>query len=228
MQYCWTTSWGLSTRFIGAIIMTHGDDQGLMLPPRLAPIQIVIVPIARNDEERSRVMEVVEQLKKRLVDFRIKVDDRTEVNPRFQVQRLGNARRTSAHRNWPRDVDKGVVTVARRDIPGKAGKITLGMDGLEQTLKLQLEEVQKAMLARATAFRDANIHDPKDYAAFREVVENGWAFSWWCGSSDCEVHIKEETKATARNIPLDQPEGHGRCIYCGQPASQRAYFAKAY
>ena len=208
--------------------MTHGDDNGLMLPPRLAPIQIVIVPIARNDEERSRVMEVVDQLKKRLVDFRIKVDDRTELTPGFKYHDWELRGVPLRIEIGPRDVDQGVVTVARRDIPGKAGKITLGMDGLEQTLKLQLEEVQKAMLARATAFRDANIHDPKDYAAFREVVENGWAFSWWCGSSDCEVHIKEETKATARNIPLDQPEGHGRCIYCGQPASQRAYFAKAY
>jgi len=228
LQYCWTTSWGLSTRFIGAIIMTHGDDNGLMLPPRLAPIQIVIVPIARNDEERSRVMEVVDQLKKRLVDFRIKVDDRTELTPGFKYHDWEMRGVPLRIEIGPRDVDQGVVTVARRDIPGKVGKITLAMDGLEETLKLLLEEVQKAMLARATAFRDANIHEPKDYAAFREVVENGWAFSWWCGSSDCEVHIKEETKATARNIPLDQPEGHGRCIYCGQPASQRAYFAKAY
>jgi prolyl-tRNA synthetase len=84
------------------------------------------------------------------------------------------------------------------------------------------------MLARATAFRDANIHDPKDYAEFRQVVEGGWAFSWFCGSSECEVHIKEDTRATARNIPLDQPESHGHCIYCGQPATRRAYFAKAY
>ena len=162
------------------------------------------------------------------MDFRIKVDDRTELTPGFKYHDWELRGVPLRIEIGPRDVDQGVVTVARRDIPGKAGKITLPMDGLEQTLKLLLEEVQKAMLARATAFRDANIHDPKDYSAFREVVENGWAFSWWCGSSDCEVHIKEETKATARNIPLDQPEGHGRCIYCGQPASQRAYFAKAY
>ena len=102
------------------------------------------------------------------------------------------------------------------------------MDGLEQSLKQMLAEVQNSMLARATAFRDSHIHDPKDFTAFRDVVEGGWAFSWYCGSSECEAHIKEETKATARNIPLDQPEGHGRCIYCGQPASRRAYFAKAY
>ena len=228
LQYCWTTSWGLSTRFIGAIIMTHGDDNGLMLPPRLAPIQIVIVPIARNDEERSKVMEVVDQLKKRLVDFRIKVDDRTELTPGFKYHDWELRGVPLRIEIGPRDVDQGVVTIARRDIPGKAGKTALPMDGLEQTLKLQLEEIQKAMLARAIAFRDGNIHDPRDYAAFREVVEGGWAFSWYCGSSDCEAHIKEDTKATARNIPLDQPEGHGRCIYCGQPASQRAYFAKAY
>jgi prolyl-tRNA synthetase len=228
LQYCWTTSWGLSTRFIGAIIMTHGDDNGLMLPPRLAPIQIVIVPIARSDEERSKVMDVVEQLKKRLVDFRVKVDDRTEMTPGFKFHDWEMRGVPLRIEIGPRDVDQSVVTVARRDIPGKAGKTTLGMDGLEQSLKQMLAEVQNSMLARATAFRDSHIHDPKDFAAFRDVVEGGWAFSWYCGSSECEAHIKEETKATARNIPLDQPEGHGRCIYCGQPASRRAYFAKAY
>lgn len=228
LQYCWTTSWGLSTRFIGAIIMTHGDDNGLMLPPRLAPIQIVIVPIARSDEERSKVMEVVEQLKKRLVDFRVKVDDRTEMTPGFKFHDWEMRGVPLRIEIGPRDVDQGVVTIARRDIPGKSGKTTLGMDGLELSLKQMLTEVQNSMLARATAFRDSHIHDPKDFAAFRDVVEGGWAFSWYCGSSECEAHIKEETKATARNIPLDQPEGHGRCIYCGQPASRRAYFAKAY
>lgn len=228
LQYCWTTSWGLSTRFIGAIIMTHGDDNGLMLPPRLAPIQIVIVPIARSDEERSKVMEVVEQLKKRLVDFRVKVDDRTEMTPGFKFHDWEMRGVPLRIEIGPRDVDQGVVTIARRDIPGKSGKTTLGMDGLELSLKSMLTEIQNSMLARATAFRDSHIHDPKDFAAFRDVVEGGWAFSWYCGSSECEAHIKEETKATARNIPLDQPEGHGRCIYCGQPASRRAYFAKAY
>jgi len=228
LQHCWTTSWGLSTRFIGAIIMTHGDDNGLMLPPRLAPIQIVIVPIARNDDERAKVMEVVEQLQQRLADFRIKVDDRTELTPGFKFHDWELRGVPVRIEIGPRDVDQGVVTVARRDVPGKAGKSTLPMAGLEGSLKDLLENIQSAMLARATAFRDANIHDPKDYAAFREVVEGGWAFSWFCGSSECEVHIKEDTRATARNIPLDQPEGHGHCIYCGQPATRKAYFAKAY
>lgn len=228
LQYCWTTSWGLSTRFIGAIIMTHGDDNGLMLPPRLAPIQIVIVPIARNDEERSKVMEVVEQLKKRLVDFRIKVDDRTEMTPGFKFHDWELRGVPLRIEIGPRDVDQGVVTVARRDMPGKAGKVTLALEGLEQSLKDLLAAVQQAMLDRATAFRDSHIFEPRDYEDFKAIIENGWAYTWWCEGADCEARIKEDTKATARNIPLDQPETHGRCICCGQPARRRAYFAKAY
>ncbi len=229
LQYAWTTSWGVSTRFVGAIIMTHGDDQGLVLPPKLAPIQIVIVPIARSDADRSKVMPVVEQVASELQNhFRVKVDDRTEVTPGFKFNDWELRGVPIRLEIGPKDIEKGVVTAARRDIPGRDGKSTLTMDQLSAQVAELLTEIHASMYDKAEAFRDAHIYDPKDYEELKEVVQNGWAFSWWCGSRDCEAKIKEETKATTRCIPFQQPEGHGRCIYCGQPASERVYFARAY
>ena len=228
LQFAWTTSWGLSTRFIGAIIMTHGDDQGLILPPRLAPIQIVVVPIARNDEEKARVMPVVERLRRELAEFRLKVDDRSEVTPGFKFndwEMRGVPLRIEV---GPKDVEKNVITVARRDMPGRAGKSALGMDQLAPQVAGLLNEIQASMLAKATAFRDSHIHEPRNYDDLKQIVTNGWAFAWWCGSKECEAKIKEDTRATTRCLPLDQPEGSGRCIVCGEPAHERAYFAKAY
>jgi prolyl-tRNA synthetase len=228
LQYCWTTSWGLSTRFVGAVIMTHGDDQGLVLPPRLAPIQVVIVPIVRNDEEKSVVMPVIEQLRQQLSDVRIKVDDRMELTPGFKFndwEMRGVPLRLEV---GPRDVQNGVVVAARRDVPGKAGKITLNMEQIDKQVNDLLKEIQQAMLERATTFRDAHIYEPKDYADLQEIVKEGWAFAWWCGDSECETKVKEDTKATIRCIPDEQPGGSGTCVYCGKPATQKAYFSKAY
>ncbi len=228
LQYCWTTSWGLSTRFVGAVIMTHGDDQGLVLPPRLAPIQVVIVPIVRNDEEKSVVMPVIEQLRLQLSDFRVKVDDRMELTPGFKFndwEMRGVPLRVEV---GPRDVQNGVVVAARRDLPGKAGKTTLKMEQIEKQVNDLLKEIQQAMLERATTFRDAHIYEPKDYADLQEIVKEGWAFAWWCGDAECELKIKEDTKATIRCIPDEQPGGSGTCVYCGKPATQKVYFSKAY
>ena len=228
LQYCWTTSWGVSTRMIGAIIMTHGDDQGLMLPPRLAPIQIVIVPIFKNDAEQAKVMPVVQQLEASLKNFRVKVDARTEVTPGFKFNDWEMRGVPVRIEIGPKDVDKGVVTVARRDVPGREGKITLSPDQIAAPIGELLNEIHTAMLNRARAFRDAHISDPRDYTEFQEVVQNGWALSYWCGDAACEAVIKEDTKATTRCIPAEQPSGPGRCIRCGQPAAEKAYFARAY
>lgn len=227
-QFVWTTSWGLSTRFVGAIIMAHGDDQGLMLPPRLAPYQAVIVPIFKNDEEKSKVMPVVERLKQELSGLRLKVDDRTEVTPGFKFndwELRGVPLRIEV---GPKDVEKNSVALARRDVPGKAGKTFVSQDNLAAQVKTLLDEIQASMFARAVAFRDANIHDPKDFDEFKQIVTDGWAYAWWCGEAECEARIKEETKATTRNIPLDQPGGSGVCIHCGKPAAEKVYFARAY
>lgn len=227
-QYCWTTSWGLSTRFIGAIIMTHGDDQGLILPPRLAPIQIVIIPIYKNDSEKSSVMEVVERIKGELSLFRIKIDDRTEVTPGFKFndwELKGVPLRIEV---GPKDVEKGSLALARRDRPGHEGKTFVPQANISLTVADMLDDIQKSLLARATAFRDANIHDPANYEELKEVVTKGWAYSWWCENAECEAKIKEDTKASSRCLPIDQPSGTGNCIVCGKKASRKAYFAKSY
>jgi len=228
LQYAWTTSWGLSTRFVGAIIMTHGDDQGLILPPKLAPIQVVIVPIFRDDQERSQVMPVVEKVKAELSEFRVKLDDRMEVTPGFKFNDWELRGVPLRIEIGPKDVAKGTVAAARRDIPGRQGKTFLSQQGLSGQVGNLLERIQASLFEKALAFRKANTYEPHDYIEFQEVVKNGWAFSWWCKNPECEQKIKEETKATTRCIPFEQPAGDGKCIYCGRPAHEKVYFARAY
>ena len=230
LQYAWTTSWGLSTRFIGAIIMTHGDDQGLILPPRLAPIQAVIVPIFKSDAETATVMETVTRVQGELkaAGMRVKVDDRTEVTPGFKFNDWEMRGVPLRIEIGPKDIEKGTVALARRDRPGREGKSFVPQAGLSTTVADLLVDIQKSLLERATAFRDSHIFDPKDYAELTEVVQNGWALSWWCESAECEAKVKEDTKATTRCIPLGQEEGHGKCIVCGKDAKHKVYFAKTY
>jgi prolyl-tRNA synthetase len=230
LQYAWTTSWGLSTRFIGAIIMTHGDDQGLIMPPRLAPIQVVIVPIYKSDAEIATVMETVNRVQAELkaAGIRLKLDDRTEVTPGYKFndwELRGVPLRIEV---GPRDVEKGSVAIARRDRPGREGKSFLPQAGLSAAVLNLLEEIQKSLLDRATEFRDRHISDPRDYAELTEAVQNGWAYSYWCESAECEAKVKEETKATTRCMPLDQPDEIGKCIVCGKEARRKVYFARAY
>ena len=228
LQYAYTTSWGLSTRFIGAIIMTHGDDQGLIMPPRLAPIQAVIVPIYRDDKEKALVMPVVDKVRKQLAGVRLKVDDREGVTPGFKYNDWEMRGVPLRIEIGPKDVEKNSVALARRDRPGKAGKSFVSQEGLEQTVAELLVDIQASMLARATAFRDEHIQQVADYAELTAAVENGWALAWWCGSAQCEAKVKEDTKATTRCLPLDQPDGTGTCAICGATASDQVYFAKAY
>ena len=228
LQLAWTTSWGFSTRFIGAIIMTHGDDQGLILPPKLAPIQVVIVPIYRDDHEASEVLPVVEKVRAELQDFRVKVDDRTEVTPGFKFNDWELRGVPLRIEIGPKDVAKGMVAAARRDIPGREGKAFLSQEGLAAQVRDLLDRIQLSLFEKALAFRKQNTYEPQDYAEFQEVVKHGWAFSWWCKNPECEIKIKEDTKATTRCIPFDQPGGSGPCIYCGQPATEKVYFARAY
>ena len=230
LQLCETTSWGLSTRMIGAIIMTHGDDQGLVLPPRLAPIQAVIVPIFKSDEEKTKVMEVADRLFKELkaAGIRLKMDDRDNVSSGFKFNDWEMRGVPVRIEVGPKDVEKGTVALARRDRPGREGKSFVPQAGLDSTVSLLLVEIQASLLQRATEFRDANIHDPKDYDEMKKVLENGWAFSYWCESRECEGKVKEDCKATTRNIPFEQPTEAGTCIVCGKPSKRKVYFAKAY
>jgi len=228
LQYCWTTSWGLSTRFIGAIIMVHGDDQGLIMPPRLAPYQAVIVPIFRNDEERSQVMGNIGSILPQLSDLRVKLDDRDGLTPGYKFNDWELRGAPLRIELGPKDAAEGTVTLARRDQPGKKGKSVVKQEGLANVVGDLLDDIHDSIFHRAQAFLDENTHQPEDYEGFVEVVKSGWADAWWCGDSECEAEIKEETKATIRCIPLDQPGGEGTCIHCGQSASERAIFARAY
>jgi prolyl-tRNA synthetase len=230
LKYAWTTSWGLSMRVIGAIIMTHGDDQGLILPPRLAPIQAVIVPIYKSEEESNKVLETVKRVEAELkaASIRIKVDDRNEVTPGFKFNDWEMRGVPLRIEIGPKDVEKGTVALARRDKPGREGKSFIPQAGLASMVSDLLVDIQGSLLERATTFRDAHIFDPKDYTELKEVVQNGWAYSYWCESPTCEAKVKEDTKATTRCMPLDQKDAHGKCIVCGEPANRKVYFARAY
>ena len=229
-QFCWTTSWGLSTRFIGAIIMVHGDDQGLILPPRLAPYQVVIVPIFKSDDEKRAVFEAAQKIRAELVaaDIRVKMDERDGMSPGFKFNDWEMRGVPLRIELGPKDVASGNVVLSRRDRPGREGKISVSQQGIAVVAAKLLIEIQDALFQRALDFRKSNTAEPKDYGEFKLAVEKGFALSHWCGTADCEAKIKEETKATMRCIPLEQAAGPGECIYCGQPAPEQAIFAKAY
>jgi len=209
--------------------MTHGDDQGLIMPPRLAPIQVVIIPIFRKDEEKEKVMAAVDQVKAELADFRVKVDDRTEVTPGFKFNEWELRGVPLRLEIGPKDLEKGTVALARRDIPGRDGKSFIPQENISATVSEMLKTIQANLLEKATLFRDEHIYEPKDYEEFKEIIaEDGWCYVWWKPDSENEARIKEDTKATLRCIPLDQPGGSGKCIFSGEEATEKAYFAKAY
>ncbi|MGB9431929.1 MAG: proline--tRNA ligase [Candidatus Acidiferrum sp.] len=237
-QHCWTTSWGLSTRFIGAIIMVHGDDQGLVLPPRLAPTQVVIVPIFKTDEEKTSVLKTAKELKAQLLkaNLRVTLDEREGFSPGWKFNDWEMRGVPVRVELGPKDVAKQAAMLARRDKPGREGKVSAPLVDLAGTLEKLLVEIHQSLFDKALAFRRANTHAAKTYEDFKMAVETGFAYAHWCGAGECEEKIKEETRATMRCIPLDQAavlgagagSGSGTCIYCGKPAKERAVFARAY
>jgi prolyl-tRNA synthetase len=232
LQYCWTTSWGMSTRMIGAIIMTHGDDQGLILPPRLAPIQVIVVPIWKsgNHDEKAKVLEGVERIKRALGErVRLEIDAREEHSPgwRFNEWELrGVPLRIEI---GPKDIAKDQVVLARRDT---GEKFAIPQEQLAERVSLLLDEIQKNLFERAKRFRDENTFELDDYEKFKEFMEGegsrGFVRAYWCGERECEAQIKAETKASTRCIPFEQPGRPSRCIRCGKAAKEQAIFAKAY
>ena len=228
LQYCWTTSWGLSTRFVGAIIMVHGDDQGLKLPPRLAPTQAVIVPIWRNEQEKAIVLAALAPIEAELrPHVRLEVDAREEYTPGWKFNEWEMKGIPLRIEIGPRDVGKGQVVLARRDT---GQKTPVPQESLAQRVLDLLDEIQATLFAQAKAFLEEHSFAIEDYDEFKAIFasEGGFVWAYWCGSADCEAAIKEETKATIRCIPFDQDGGAGRCIHCGGEAEEKAVFAKAY
>jgi prolyl-tRNA synthetase len=229
VQHCWTTSWGVSTRLIGALIMTHSDDEGLVVPPRLAPTQVVVVPIYKTAEERTKVLAAVDQI---TADWkgklRFKVDDRDNLSAGFKFNEWELKGVPVRIEVGPKDVEKGSVALARRDIPGRAGKRFVPQEGLTERISALLEEIQAALFARALAFRDERTADVASYDELKQQVERGFARAYWAGSTEDEKRIQDETRATIRCIPLDQPGVSGKCFYTGKETDQVVIFARAY
>jgi len=228
LEHVWTASWGLSTRFVGAIVMVHGDDRGLILPPRLAPYQAVIVPIWHGDEEKALVTEAAKKAYAALSDFRVKLDDRDQLTPGFKFNDWEMRGVPLRIEIGPRDVAGGHVVLARRDKPGRDGKSTVPMGDLAPGVAAALDAIQASLFERAVGFRAAHTSAPTSYDGLCSAVAEGFAHAYWCGSRECEARVKADTTATIRCIPFDQPAGSGACVVCGSSAEKRALFARAY
>ncbi len=232
LQYAWTTSWGVSTRMVGAIIMAHGDERGLRLPPRLAPIQVVIVPIWRQAADGKAILAKAQEIATALkgASVRVKVDDREQYQPGYKFNEWELRGVPLRIELGPRDLAANKVVLARRDRPAREGKTTVALSDLTTTVQSLLTEIQASMLSTARAFRDAHTHSVSSYDEFKEYLasEGGFFRVYWAGSNEDEAHIKEETKATIRCLPFDQPEGEGTCFYTGKRTNQVAIFARAY
>ncbi len=228
-KYCSTTSWGLSTRMIGGIIMVHGDKSGLIFPPRLAPYQVIIVPIWKTDAEKANVEELVTRIQKMLKGkVRLKVDWSDE-RPGWKYSEWEMRGVPLRMEIGPRDVQNNSVMTVRRD---NRAKEPVSVDALETRLPLLLEEIQKAMFEKAKQFQQDNTHYTDSYEEFKQIIaeKRGFVRVKWAEDSVAEKAIKDETKATVRCIPFDQPEGGvtGNCFYTGKPATCEAIFARAY
>ena len=228
-DYVWATSWGVSTRLMGALIMTHSDDKGLVLPPNLAPNQVVIVPIYKNDEQFEAITNVANKLTKdlRLKGVSVKFDNRTTFRPgaKFAQHELQGVPLRIAI--GPKDLENGTVELARRDTLTKE---IVNLDNLVETVEGLMTEIQNSLHQKALDFRDGHITKVDNFENFKTVLENktGFISAHWDGTTETEDKIKEITKATIRCIPLDGEMEEGKCVFTGNPSKQRVLFAKAY
>ena len=228
LEYVYATSWGVSTRLVGALIMAHSDDQGLILPPKLAPIQVVVVPIYRDEEAKAQVMPVAQKLVDEFPNrLGIKLDDRDEFKPGWKFNEWEMRGVPIRIEIGPRDIEANKVVAARRDT---GEKHDIPLNEINDRLQAMLEDIQSGMFQKARDFLESNtrpIDTWDDFKAFQEA-EEGFAESHWCGNGECEETIAKETKATIRNISLDAEDEDGQCIKCGKPSSMRVIFSKAY
>lgn len=226
-KYVWQTSWGTTTRLIGALVMVHGDDRGLNLPPKVAPVQVIIIPIMfdkTKKEVRNKAEDIITILKK---DFRVEIDGRDEYTPGWKFNEWEMKGVPLRLEIGPKDLAKGQVMVVRRDT---GEKMAVKEEKLVETVEKLLNNIQENLFNKAKSFLQKNIREVSDYNKFKEVIEKkrGLIKTYWCGNKDCEDKIKEETKASIRCIPFEQEEASGKCIYCGKESSTLVYFARAY
>ncbi len=228
-EHVWATSWGVSTRLMGALIMTHSDDSGLVLPPKLAPIQVVIVPIFKTEEEKAAIDQFVDQLSDELkaMNISVRFDDRDTQRPGFKFaewELKGVPVRVAV---GARDMKNGTVELARRDTQTKE---TVEQAGLANRIQSLLEEIQTAIFQKALTYRNEHVTEVNNFEEFKDVLENkgGFISAHWDGTIETEEKIQELTKATIRCIPLDNKPEEGVCVFSGKPSTQRVLFAKAY
>ena len=229
-EYVWATSWGVSTRLMGALIMAHGDDNGLVLPPALAPIQVVMVPIYKGEEERQAILDKMYEIKKALeaAGHSVKIDDRDTLRPGFKFAEWELKGVPVRLAMGPRDLQSGTVEVARRDTLTKE---TVSIEGLDAYIHNLLAAIQQNIYDKALAFRDANVEKCDDWEEFKAKIQTGkFLLCHWDGTAETEQKIKDETKATIRCIPMDSYvcEEEGKDIYSGKPSSRRVVFAISY
>ncbi|RDB05874.1 proline--tRNA ligase [Runella aurantiaca] len=229
LEYVWGTSWGVSTRLMGALVMAHSDDSGLVLPPKLAPIQVVIVPIYRSEEQLAQITEKVKEISAglRKKGISVKFDDSDANKPGWKFAEYELRGVPVRLAMGARDLENGTVEVARRDTKEK---MTVQLEGIVDRIETLLEEIQQNIYDKALAFRTANTHHVDDYGEFKQVLDEkgGFILAHWDGTPETEERIKEETKATIRCIPYNAPEEEGKCILTGRPSSRRVLFARAY
>jgi len=226
-KYVWQTSWGTTTRLIGALVMVHGDERGLKLPPKVAPVQIIIVPIM-FDKTKKEVLKKAESIRTILKkDFRVEIDIRDGYTPGWKFNEWEMRGVPLRLEIGPKDMKQGQVMLVRRDT---GEKVAVKEEQLAETVKELLDNIQENLFTRAKKFLKENIRDTSDYNEFKKIIEKqrGLIKTYWCGSKDCEDKIKEETKASIRCIPFEQEKASGKCIYCGKESSTLVYFARAY
>jgi prolyl-tRNA synthetase len=229
VQFVWGTSWGVSTRMVGGVIMVHGDDGGLILPPRIAPYQVVMVPIMRGNW-RETVLPKAKAIRDELVarGVRVMLDDRDSQTPGWKFNEWEMRGVPLRLEIGPKDIEKSQVVLARRDTREKS---FAPMEGLAAHIESLLDTIQRALFDRAVAFRQEHTTEADSYVTFKEAMEGrpGFVVSPWCGSASCEASIKTDTQATIRNIPFASPPATGKsCVKCGEPAKAHAWFAKSY
>lgn len=227
-EYAWATSWGVSTRMMGALIMAHSDDEGLVIPPRLAPLHVVIVPIYKTEEQLAAITAIAEGIMKELKDLKItvKYDDNDQAKPGWKFAEYELKGVPVRIAMGGRDVENGTVEIARRDTKEK---VTVKNENLGLYIQQLLEDIQQNLYNRALQFRTASTHVVDSWDDFKKQIEiGGFVSAHWDGTSETEEKIKEETKATIRCIPLDAVQENGNCVYSGKPSTQRVLFARAY